>query len=200
MSAQEPERYERHRVPADFMSFRGAQWLERDERVEEEQPDAVLEAMGLELGDVAADIGCGSGYYARRMAGRVGSDGRVYCVDIQPEMLDLLKVRAREQGIRNVDLIVGEIHDPRLEKESCDLILMADVYHELSHPAEVLQLLRKALKPEGRVAALEVGRHAPDEKYKEIKREEERRNRHASPPPCPSCAQGFILRSGSSSL
>jgi len=76
-------------------------------------------------------------------------------VDIQPEMLDLLKVRAREQGIRNVDLIVGEIHDPRLEEGSCDLILMADVYHELSHPAEVLKLLRGALKPGGRVAALE---------------------------------------------
>ncbi len=81
--AQTADRTERHRVPADFMSYQGASWLERDERVQEEQPGAVLDAMGLEPGDVVADMGCGSGYYARRMARRVAPGGRVYCVDIQ---------------------------------------------------------------------------------------------------------------------
>ena len=90
-AAQAPERSERHRVPADFMSFRGAQWLKRDERVQEEQPGAVLDVMALEPGDVVADMGCGSGYYARRMARRVAPGGRVYCVDIQQEMLDIMQ-------------------------------------------------------------------------------------------------------------
>ena len=64
LQAQPIDRAERHRVPADFMSYQGAPWLERDERMVEEQPDAVLETMALAPGDVVADIGCGSGYYA----------------------------------------------------------------------------------------------------------------------------------------
>ena len=82
--------------------------------VEEEQPDAVLEVMGLELGDVAADIGCGAGYYARRMAGRVGSAGRVYCVDIQPEMLDIMQQLADRDGVTGVVPVLSEVDDPKL--------------------------------------------------------------------------------------
>ncbi|HCQ98973.1 MAG TPA: hypothetical protein DIU48_06105 [Acidobacteria bacterium] len=155
LSAQEPERYERHRVPADFMSFRGAQWLERDERVEEEQPDAVLEVMGLELGDVAADIGCGSGYYARRMAGRVGSAGRVYCVDIQPEMLDIMQQLADRDGVTGVVPVLSEVDDPKLPDAEVDWIILADVYHEMSDYEAMLAGMRAALAPGGRVALLE---------------------------------------------
>ena len=85
----------------------------------------------------------------------MGEEGLVIGGDIQPEMLDRLKWRAEEQGIENVAVVIGEYDDPRLPPESCDLILMADVYHELSHPVEVLGHLRRALKPGGRVAALE---------------------------------------------
>ena len=140
---------------ARTMHWSGANWLMRATREDEEHTSRFLDALSVEEGQTICDLGCGNGYHSLELAKRVGPEGRVIGVDIQPEMLDLLKVRAREQGIRNVDLIVGEIHDPRLEKESCDLILMADVYHELSHPAEVLALLRSALKPGGRVVALE---------------------------------------------
>src|SRR5690606_24542221 len=74
------------RQPAPVMSHEGASWLERPERDAEERPDLVLEAMDLKDGDAVADIGCGSGYFTRRLAKAVGPRGTVYGVDIQPEM------------------------------------------------------------------------------------------------------------------
>ncbi len=153
--AQEPDRIERHRVPADFMSFRGAQWLERDERVQEEQPGAVLDAMGREVGDVVADMGCGSGYYARRMAQRVAPEGRVYCVDIQPEMLDMMQQLAERDGVTGIVPVLGDVDDPKLPAGEVDWIILADVYHEMSEYEAMLAAMRAALAPGGRVALLE---------------------------------------------
>lgn len=152
---QEPDRGARHRVPADFMSFRGAQWLERAERIQEEQPEAVLEAMGLEPGDVVADIGCGSGYYARRIAPRVVPGGRVFCVDIQPEMLDIMGQLAAEEGVDGVVPVLSEPNDPKLPAGEVDWIILADVYHEMSDYEAMLAGMRAALAPGGRVALLE---------------------------------------------
>ena len=153
--AQEPDRDERHRVPADFMSYLGAQWLERDERVQEEQPEAVLDAMGLEPGDVAADIGCGSGYFARRMARRVAPEGRVYCVDIQQEMLDITADLAERDGVTNIVPVLGDVDDPKLPDGEVDWIILADVYHEMSDYEAMLAGMRASLAPGGRVALLE---------------------------------------------
>ena len=153
--AQEPSRMERHRVPADFMSFQGAPWLERDERVEEEQPDAVLDAMALEPGDVVADIGCGSGYYARRMAGRVGDTGRVYCVDIQPEMLEIMAEHAAREGVTDIVPVLSEPDDPKLPEGEVDWLILADVYHEMSDFEAMLAGMRRSLAPGGQVALLE---------------------------------------------
>ena len=153
--AQEPDRNERHRVPADFMSFRGAQWLEREERVQEEQPEAVLDAMALEPGDVVADVGCGSGYYARRMARRVAPEGRVYCVDIQQEMLDLTQQLADGDGVTGIVPVLGDADDPRLPDGEVDWIILADVYHEMSEYEAMLAGMRASLAPGGRVALLE---------------------------------------------
>jgi ubiquinone/menaquinone biosynthesis C-methylase UbiE len=153
--APEPDRIERHRVPADFMSFRGAQWLEREERVEEEQPGAVLDVMGLEPGDVVADMGCGSGYYARRMARRVAPEGRVYCVDIQQEMLDIMRELAERDGVTGIVPVLGEVDDPKLPAGEVDWIILADVYHEMSEYEAMLAGMRASLAPGGRVALLE---------------------------------------------
>ena len=153
--AQAPDRAERHRVPADFMSFRGAQWLEREERVQEEQPGAVLDAMGLEPGDVVADMGCGSGYYARRMAPRVAPEGRVYCVDIQPEMLDIMRQLAERDGVTGIVPVLGDVDDPKLPTGEVDWIILADVYHEMSEYEAMLAAMRASLAPGGRVALLE---------------------------------------------
>lgn len=155
--AQTPaaDRAERHRVPADFMSFRGAGWLERAERVDEERSDLVLDAMALEPGDVVADVGCGSGYYARRIAPRVVPGGRVYCVDIQPEMLDIMRDLADRDGVSGIVPVLSTPDDLKLAAGSVDWIVLADVYHEMSDPEVMLADMRAALAPGGRVALLE---------------------------------------------
>ena len=153
--AQAPDRTERHRVPADFMSYQGAPWLERDERVREEQPEAVLDAMGLDPGDVVADIGCGSGYYARRMARRVAPEGRIYCVDIQQEMLDIMQQLADRDGVTGIVPVLGDVDDPKLPDGEVDWIILADVYHEMSEYEAMLAGMRASLAPAGRVALLE---------------------------------------------
>ena len=151
----EPDRTERHRVPADYMSFRGAQWLERAERVAEERPEEVLATMGLEPGDVVADIGCGSGYYARRMAPQVAPGGRVYCVDIQREMLDIMRDLAAQEGVEGVVPVLSTPDDPKLPAGEVDWIILADVYHEMSDYQAMLAGMRASLATGGRVALLE---------------------------------------------
>ncbi|MYH28330.1 MAG: methyltransferase domain-containing protein [Acidobacteria bacterium] len=149
------ERAARHRVPAEFMSYLGADWLERPERVEQEQPERVLDTMGLAPGDVVADVGCGSGYYARRMARRVQPGGTVYCEDIQPEMLDIMRRRAADEGVAGIEAVLGTATDPRLPAGAVDWIIIADVYHEMSDPEPMLAGIRRALSPRGRVALIE---------------------------------------------
>ena len=85
----------------------------------------------------------------------VGEQGKVLAVDIQPEMLHLLSERAREAHIENIETILGTATDPKLSAESVDLILVVDVYHELSHPEPMLKALRRALRPGGRIALVE---------------------------------------------
>ena len=151
----ENDRQNRHRVPAEHMSFRGAQWLERDGRVAEERPEAVLDAMALEPGDVVADIGCGSGFYARRMARRVQPGGTVYCEDIQPEMLEIMQQLADAEEVSGIESVLGTFTDPMLPEGEIDWLIIADVYHEMSDPEPMLAKIRESLSPKGRVALLE---------------------------------------------
>jgi len=155
-SAQaQTDRQERHRVPAEFMTYRGADWLEREDRVIEEQPQRVLEAMALEPGDTVADVGCGSGYYARQMAPLVQPGGTVYCEDIQPEMLEIMKGLAADESVTGIEAILGTPVDPKLPAGAVDWVIITDVYHEMSDPEPMLAGIRRALSPGGRVALLE---------------------------------------------
>jgi SAM-dependent methyltransferase len=140
---------------AHVMTYHGADWLERAERMREERPDLVLAALGLKPGMAVADIGAGSGYYARRMSERVGPSGVVYATDIQPEMLQLLEQEAAARGISNVRPVLATPTDPKLPAQSVDLAVMVDVYHELEHPYETLSAIVRALKPGGRIAFVE---------------------------------------------
>ena len=143
------------RQPALTMSYRGAAWLERAERDVEERPEEVLDALGLRAGDRVADIGVGSGYFARRIARRVGPDGKVYGVDIQPQMLDILMQRADLEGITNIEPVLGDPDDLKLPPGSLDWMLLADVYHEISEPQAMLGAMSEALRLDGKVALLE---------------------------------------------
>jgi SAM-dependent methyltransferase len=143
------------RVAAPFMSYQGAVWLERPERVAEEMPDAMVAIMGLEDGDVVADIGAGSGFFTRRMARLVAPTGTVYAVDIQPEMLEILQGYVEEEGITGVVPVLSEFDDPKLPEGEIDWILLVDVYHEFGNHEAMLTKMREALKSDGRVALLE---------------------------------------------
>ena len=142
------------RVPAPFMTYHGAGWLERPERVAEEMPDDMLAAMGLEDGDVVADIGAGSGFHTRRMARLVAPAGRVYAVDIQPEMLEILQGYV-EEGVTGIVPVLSEFDDPKLPEGEIDWILLVDVYHEFGNHEAMLAKMRQALKSDGRVALVE---------------------------------------------
>lgn len=140
---------------AQVMSYHGAAWLERSAREREERPDLVLLALELKPGMAVADIGAGSGYYAWRIAQRVGGNGVVYAVDVQAEMLKLLEKQIAQRGVTNVKPVLGTPSDPRLPPGALDLVLMVDVYHELEFPHEMLGAIVSALKPGGRVVFVE---------------------------------------------
>ncbi|HVQ30401.1 MAG TPA: class I SAM-dependent methyltransferase [Vicinamibacteria bacterium] len=143
------------RTPAKVMSFHGADWLERADREEEQRPAEVFRAMHLKKGDVVADLGCGTGWFARRMARVVGSQGRVYAIDIQPEMLDLLRGYLEKERTLNVEPVLGTETDMKVAPGSLDWVLMVDVYHEFQQPKPMLESIRRSLKPTGKVALIE---------------------------------------------
>jgi ubiquinone/menaquinone biosynthesis C-methylase UbiE len=149
------------RIFAPVMGVGGAGWLERAEREEEEAPSKALDALDLKPGMVVADIGAGSGYYASRMAKRVGPSGRVYATDIQQGMIDLLERRIKVDGLTNVTTVLGGMDDPRLPPGSIDLAIMVDVYHELQQPQIFLQRLKAAFKPGGRLVLVEFRKEDP---------------------------------------
>jgi len=150
-----PVRAGDERRPAPVMGVAGAQRLERPDRDEEQRPDEIIRTMALKSGDMVADLGAGTGYFTRRLAKAVGPFGLVYAVDIQPEMLSLLKTNVEKAGIRNVVPVLGASDDPKLPQGSLDWILLVDVYHELQEPKAMLAKMREALKPTGRVALVE---------------------------------------------
>ena len=137
------------------MGHQGAEWLERPEREREEMPSHLVELLKLKEGDVVADIGIGTGYIARRISPKIGETGIVYGVEIQQEMLDILAEKMAEEGITNIKGILGTITDPKLPPNSVDLAIMVDVYHEFSHPYEMMQNICRGLKTGGRVVFVE---------------------------------------------
>src|SRR3954469_8404315 len=140
---------------AQTMSYLGADWLDRSERVQEEEPDVALDAIKLVTGSTVADVGAGAGYMTVKMAKRVGPTGKVFANDIQPQMLTMLRQRLDREKIPNVELVLGTLDDPRLPANTIDLILMVDVYHEFSEPQKMLRRMHEALKPGGRLVLLE---------------------------------------------
>jgi SAM-dependent methyltransferase len=140
---------------ANVMGAAGADWLTRPERELEEQPDRALDLIGIPKSAVFADIGAGSGYMTWRLAERTGPGGKVYAVDIQAAMLDLLRGNIRERHLDNVEPVLGAIDDPKLPSNAIDLILLVDVYHEFSEPQKMLRRMHEALKPDGRLVLLE---------------------------------------------
>ncbi|MBI1787714.1 MAG: class I SAM-dependent methyltransferase [Acidobacteria bacterium] len=146
---------------AGVMGMGGADWLVRVEREMEEEPDKALDAIGVNKGSVAADVGAGVGYFTWRLAQRVGPMGRVYANDIEPRMIERLKKNIAARGLRNVESVLGAEDDPRLPAGAIDLILLVDVYHEFSKPQQMLRKMRESLAAGGRLVLLEYRKEDP---------------------------------------
>ena len=146
---------------APMMSADGAPWLDRSEREAEENPNGALDAIGIKRGMTVADVGAGTGYMTLRLAARVGPTGTVYASDIQEEMLRRLRQNAAKANFSNIKTVLGASVDSRLPKSQMDLILLVDVYHEFSQPQKMIESLREALKPSGRLVLLEYRKEDP---------------------------------------
>jgi SAM-dependent methyltransferase len=153
---------------AHVMGHQAAGWLERPEREEEERTDLLVAALGLKPGMNVADIGCGTGYLSERMARKIVPGGVVFGVDIQQEMLDLLVRKMRMKRIENVKPVLGAESDPKLAAESCDLMIMVDVYHEFEFPYEMMQKMIPGLKKGGRIVFVEFRAEDPTVPIKEV--------------------------------
>lgn len=139
---------------AYVMGYEGADWLERPDRIKEEQPDRVVAEMNLKPTDAVADVGAGTGYFTFRLHRQV-PQGKVYAVDIQPEMLSIIEKRKQELKAENVVAVRSAETDVKLPANSVDVVLMVDVYHEFAYPREMMESVVKALKPGGRFVQIE---------------------------------------------
>ena len=140
---------------ARMMGFDGAAWLERTERQQEERADLLMAELALKPGMDVADVGAGTGYYSRRMSLQVGPKGKVYAIEVQPQMLRVLETTAKRPGYGNIVPVLGADDDVKLPEASIDLAIMVDVYHELAFPHEVLASIVRAVRPGGRVVFVE---------------------------------------------
>jgi predicted methyltransferase len=148
----------------------------QDARDAWQRPADVLDALEIREGSVVADIGCGSGYFTRHLARRVGPGGLVYAVDIDPESLDAVHRWAEQEKISHVRIVRSEPDDPRLPAAVIDVALIVDTYHEFTHPDQMLEKIYAALKPGGRLGIIDRELEAGDSRasYR-------RRRRHRIP-------------------
>lgn len=153
-SADGTGKFYKGREIAHVMGAAGSDWLERDTRNQEENTDAAVAQLPLQKNSVVADIGAGTGYYSFCIAKRIPA-GRLYAVDIQDEMLSQLLQKKKALKDTVVSIVKGSEQSPNLPANSTDLALMVDVYHELAYPKEMLQALRLALRPGGKLVLLE---------------------------------------------
>ena len=136
------------------MGHLGAGWLERPERERKERTDLLIARLILSDDFVVADIGAGTGFFTFPIAQRV-PQGKVFAVDIQPEMLARIARRKTLEKVVNVETVLGEQDDPKLPKNQIDLAFIVDAYHEFSFPREMGERLKESLRPGGQLVLVE---------------------------------------------
>lgn len=139
---------------AHIMGYQGINWLERSDREKEENTSQLLMNMNIHPHDTIADIGAGSGYHTFKMA-KLASEGFVYAVDIQPEMLQAISVKQSEQQVNNVQTVQGSEKSINLDENSVSKILLVDVYHEFNFPKEMIESMHKSLTSNGEIYLIE---------------------------------------------
>jgi len=125
-----------------------------------QQPQRVIQSLDIKPGDRVADLGSGGGYFTFRLAKAVGSSGKVYAVDIDPDMTDLVAKQAKDENAGNVEVILAKPDDPLLPETGVDLIFTVDTYHHFENRVNYFANLRKTLRPNGRIAIIDFDRRA----------------------------------------
>ena len=152
---------------AQVMSHYGIGWLEREEREQEENTSLLLKNLAIQPGNVIADIGAGSGYHSTLLSKMVGN-GKVYAVDVEPEMIAYLNERIKREGKKNIIPVLGTEKKVSLPPNSIDMMLLVDVYHEFSFPYEMALSMLDALKPGGKLVLVEFRAEDPNVPIKAI--------------------------------
>jgi len=144
---------EMHKLHQDSKGY--IAMLDDPKRDEYQKPHEVITALKLKEGEVIADIGAGSGYFTFRLAHQVGDTGRVYAVDVSPEMIVHLNRRIRDLKLKNVVSILAAPDDPLLADASVDRFFICDTWHHIENHDRYLALLKKMLKPGGQVVMVD---------------------------------------------
>jgi SAM-dependent methyltransferase len=149
---------------AQLGSREGKVWietLERPERIAGLKVDEIIARLGLKPGIVVADIGAGSGVFSRPMAKAVAPGGRVLAVDIDQTLLDYMAQRAKQENLPNIQTVLGKFEDPNLPTKQVDLAFFHDVLHHIENRQAYLKNLAASMKPQGRIALVEMDEHDP---------------------------------------
>jgi ubiquinone/menaquinone biosynthesis C-methylase UbiE len=142
-----------HGNPADLDAYMAR--LLDSERNAWQKPDQVVSALRLRPGQVACDVGAGPGYFTLRLARGVGPRGLVYAVDVEPRILERLRERLAESGVRNVLPVLALADDPLLPDGAGDIVLVVDTYHHFPDRPAYLRRLARSLKPTGRLVNID---------------------------------------------
>ncbi|RPJ80793.1 MAG: methyltransferase domain-containing protein [Acidobacteria bacterium] len=148
-----PTAAEMHRMHQDSKAY--IAFLEDPKRDEYQKPHEVIQALDLKDGERIADIGAGSGYFAFRLARHVGAEGRVYAVDVSPDMVIHLNRTIRDMAIGNVTTILAPPDDPLLAENSIDRFFICDTWHHIENQTKYLELMKRILKPKGQVVMID---------------------------------------------
>lgn len=143
------------RPVADIVAPR---WSDEDDRDDVGEFTRVIQLAKIGRGQRVADIGAGDGYYVTRLSPLVAETGRVFGQDIVPDYLTMLQTRVRREGLRNVRVVRGDTHDPRLPAASIDVAIMIHMYHEIEQPFALLWNLATAMRTGGRLVILDLDR------------------------------------------
>ena len=128
--------------------------LEQPDRDEWQRPDKIMDVLGIGEASFVADLGAGSGWFTIKLAGRVGPNGRVYAEDIQPPMIQAIKIRVDRLGLKNVTTVLGKDTDPQIPVP-VDAVLICDAYHEWEQPVALLRNMAAKLKPGARIGIVD---------------------------------------------
>jgi len=118
-----------------------------EERDKWQQPERIIDSLGIKQGMVIGEVGAGEGYFTFKLAQRVGPSGHIYANDIVQRVLDQLSTECREKQINNITTILGKVEDPLFPPAQLDLVVMMRVFHDLSKPVQLINNIIPALKP-----------------------------------------------------